>query len=84
MTFVELVADLLEDADGDIDVVFVRSPPLLAHDTANDDLEKGVSVFVADGDPFVVRELVGDLLDLSLRDGPVFAVYEGDLEEAFV
>ena len=78
------MADPLEDADDRVDVVGVRLPPLLAHDTANDDLEKGVFVFVADGDPLIVRELEGLLLDSLLNVGLIFATYEGDCEEAFV
>ena len=57
---------------------------MLAHDAATDGLEEGVSFFVADGNPFVVRELVGGLLDLFIIFGLFFFVCEGDLEEAFV
>ena len=80
----ELDANLLEDADDGIGVVWQRLPRLLSNAPANDEREKGVFVFVADSDPLFVRELEGLPLDSLLNVGFIFAIYEGDCEEARV
>ena len=80
----ELDSDLLEDADDDIDVTGIGRPSLLAHDTANDCLEKGVTALVANHNVLVIWELEDLLLDSGLKDRLLLFVPECDSEDAAV